>query len=66
MAIWSKKHQNHTKNIAVTFTGKSTKETAISIHSFLYHHFQYKIDGLNQELRSPDLFMGKSSKRHRL
>ncbi|MCD8413469.1 hypothetical protein [Tenacibaculum finnmarkense] len=53
MAIWSKKHQNHTKNIAVTFTGKSTKETAISIHSFLYHHFQYKIDGLNQELRSP-------------
>ncbi|MBE7646245.1 hypothetical protein F7644_09620 [Tenacibaculum finnmarkense genomovar ulcerans] len=53
MAIWSKKYQNHTKNIAVTFAGKSTKETAISIHSFLYHHFQYKIDGLNQELRSP-------------
>ncbi|MCG8883161.1 hypothetical protein G1L02_08310 [Tenacibaculum finnmarkense] len=53
MAIWSKKYQNHTKNIAVTFAGKSTKLTAISIHSFLYHHFQYKIDGLNQELRSP-------------
>lgn len=53
MAYWSKKYQHHTKKLAITFANKGLQETCNSIHSFLYHHFQYKIDGAKQNLRSP-------------
>lgn len=53
MAYWSKKYQHHTKKLAVAFAQKGLQETCNEIHSFLYHHFQYKIDGKKQNLRSP-------------
>ncbi|WP_370408835.1 hypothetical protein [Tenacibaculum dicentrarchi] len=53
MAIWSRKYKHHTKNIAVTFADKRLSETCKEIHGFLFHHFQYKIDGSKQNLRSP-------------
>lgn len=53
MAYWSKKYQHQTKKLAKAFTEKGLKETCAAFHSFLYNHFQYKIDGTNQNLRSP-------------
>ena len=53
MAYWAKKYQHHTKKLAVTFTNKGLKETCAALHDFLYWHFQYKIDGKKQNLRSP-------------
>lgn len=53
MAAWSKKYTHHTKELAVVFANKSLKDTCEDIHSFLYNHFQYKIDGFKQNLRSP-------------
>ncbi|MBE7690690.1 hypothetical protein [Tenacibaculum piscium] len=53
MAIWSRKYKHHTKKIAGTFADKRLSETCKEIHGFLFHHFQYKIDGSNQNLRSP-------------
>lgn len=54
MVFWSKEYQSHTEKL----TSKIFKNYTLSvlckeIHSFLYHHFQYKIDGYHQQLRSP-------------
>ncbi|WP_271406971.1 transglutaminase-like domain-containing protein [Tenacibaculum soleae] len=53
MASWSKKYQHHTKKLAQVFKNTQLKKTCVNIHSFLYNHFQYKIDGEKQNLRSP-------------
>jgi hypothetical protein len=45
---------NHEVNKVVTKLQKSSlSETCLSIHDFLYNHFQYKADGEAQLLRSP-------------
>lgn len=54
MALWSKKHQHHTKALADTyFAHRTLSNLCKELHSFLYHHLQYKIDDYNQLLRSP-------------
>ena len=53
MAVWSKKYQHHTKKLAEVFKNKDLQKVCFDIHEFLYNHFQYKIDGKNQNLRSP-------------
>lgn len=53
MAVWAKKYQHHTKDLAVTFANKSLKTTCSTIHNFCYWYFQYSIDGKKQNLRSP-------------
>ncbi|CAL2104615.1 hypothetical protein [Tenacibaculum sp. 190130A14a] len=54
MAKWSKEHVHHTELLANTlFKNLSLAQLCKELHSFLYHHFQYKIDGYEQKLRSP-------------
>ncbi|WP_407268076.1 hypothetical protein [Tenacibaculum maritimum] len=54
MAIWSKKYQHHTELLTSTiFKTNSLLKLCTELHGFLYHHFQYKIDGIDQKLRSP-------------
>ena len=54
MKLWANKHAHHTKKIALAeFGGKSLAETAKSIHQFLFWHLQYKMDGIDQNLKSP-------------
>lgn len=53
MAVWSKKYQHHTKKLAEVFKNKDLQKVCFDIHEFLYNHFQYKIDGKNQNLCSP-------------
>ncbi|NQY07582.1 MAG: hypothetical protein HRT68_15645 [Flavobacteriaceae bacterium] len=55
MINYINKFNDHTEKIALNeFTGKPLQETCFDIHSFLYHHIQYKIDEGNQLLRSPN------------
>ncbi|CAL2075306.1 hypothetical protein [Tenacibaculum sp. 190524A02b] len=54
MAVWAKRYQHHTKKLTEKeFASYSLAELCKEIHSFTYHHLQYKIDGYNQLLRSP-------------
>ncbi len=53
MVMWSKKYQHHTAELSKLFKSKDIVKTCADIHTFLYNHFQYKIDGFNQNLRSP-------------
>ncbi len=53
MRDWTLKYAHHTQKLAPQLKGRSLKETCINIHNFLYKHFQYKIDGSLQQLRSP-------------
>ncbi len=53
MVMWSNKYAQHTKNLSVLFASDNLQNTCEAIHTFLYHHFQYKIDGFKQNLRSP-------------
>ena len=54
MAIWTKKHQDHTKKLTQKkFTNLPLSTLCKELHRFLYHHIQYKIDGYDQLLRSP-------------
>lgn len=53
MAKWANKYRHHTKKLAVIFAKQGLEETCGNLHSFLYNHFQYKIDGFKQNLRSP-------------
>jgi len=53
MAYWSKEYRHHTSRLAETFTNKGLKSTCDAVHQFLYWHFQYKIDGIKQNLCSP-------------
>ncbi|MFL0077011.1 hypothetical protein [Tenacibaculum maritimum] len=54
MAIWSHKYKHHTKDLAnAVFKGLPLHKLCKELHSFLYNHFQYKLDGYDQKLRSP-------------
>ncbi len=54
MAMWSIKYKHHTKLLAEKkFKQHSFNNLSKELHSFLYHHFQYKLDGYEQKLRSP-------------
>ncbi len=54
MALWSKRYQDHTKALADThFAHRTLSNLCKELHSFLFHHLQYKIDDYNQLLRSP-------------
>ncbi|CAA0214957.1 hypothetical protein [Tenacibaculum maritimum] len=54
MAIWSHKYKHHTKDLAnAVFKGLPLHKLCKELHSFLYNHFQYKLDGYEQKLRSP-------------
>lgn len=53
MAYWSRRYQHHTKKLAVIFANKGLKDMCKELHGFMYSNFQYKIDGIKQNLRSP-------------
>ena len=53
MAEWSNKYAYQMKRIAPLLKGRTIQETANNIYQFLYHHFQYKLDGSLQNLFSP-------------
>lgn len=54
MAMWSNKYKHQTKILAEKkFKQFSFNNLSKELHSFLYHHFQYKLDGYEQKLRSP-------------
>lgn len=50
MAFWSQKYASQTSKIAPLLKGRNLQETVNNIYSFLYNHFQYKIDGQLQNL----------------
>jgi hypothetical protein len=47
------KYQYQTKQVAKLLQKETLKETCDKIYWFLYHHIQYKADGMEQMLRSP-------------
>ncbi len=47
------KYQFQTKRVAKLLEQSSLKATCDKIYWFLYHHIQYKADGMEQMLRSP-------------
>lgn len=54
MAQWARRYQHHTKALANDkFIHLPLTKLCKALHSFLYHHLQYKIDGYDQLLRSP-------------
>ncbi|CAM1374391.1 conserved protein of unknown function [Tenacibaculum litopenaei] len=54
MALWAKKYKHHTQTLAQeVFSNLPLQQLCKELHSFLYNHFQYKIDGYKQKLRSP-------------
>ncbi|WP_299840443.1 hypothetical protein, partial [uncultured Tenacibaculum sp.] len=54
MAIWAYKYKEHTKLLAQeVFKKYSLNNLCKELHIFLYDHFQYKLDGHKQKLRSP-------------
>ena len=54
MASWAYKYEHHTKKLAKTkFKNLPLSSLCQKLHNFLYHHFQYKIDGAKQKLKSP-------------
>ena len=54
MAVWSHRFKHQTKTLSQTiFKDYSLDILCKELHSFLFHHFQYKLDGYKQKLRSP-------------
>jgi hypothetical protein len=47
------KYNSQTKAVAKLLQKETLKETCDKIYWFLYHHIQYKADGMEQNLRSP-------------
>jgi len=56
MKEWVLKSQQQldTKLVQQLFSKPALQATATNIHYFLYNHFQYKADGADQNLRSPN------------
>ncbi len=48
------KYKNQTKKLATKFTNKNLASKTKEIQNFLYHYLQYKADGYEQKLKSPD------------
>ncbi|MBB1194845.1 hypothetical protein DNC80_14335, partial [Flavobacterium sp. SOK18b] len=53
MALWANKYANQMSKVTPMMKGRSLQETINNIYSFLYNHFQYKLDGETQQLFSP-------------
>ena len=53
MSEWAYKYAYQMKDVAPLLKGRSIQETVNKIYSFLYSHFQYKLDGETQNLYSP-------------
>lgn len=54
MSVWATKHADQVKKLALAkFSGKSLGTTIEGIHRFLFWHIQYKMDGVDQRLKSP-------------
>lgn len=53
MKEWTKKHLSQAKSVAIALKGTTVQQSIANIHSFLYNHIQYEIDGANQMLKSP-------------
>lgn len=53
MVAWTEKYASDCKDIAPLLVGDTDEDTINNIQGFLYNHIQYKIDGDNQNLKSP-------------
>lgn len=54
MSKWVEKYKHQCKELALSqFANQSLHHLPQSIHSFLYNHIQYKLDGTQQKIRSP-------------
>lgn len=53
MSEWAYKYAYQMKDVAPLLKGRSLQETVNKIYTFLYSHFQYKLDGSTQNLYSP-------------
>lgn len=53
MSEWAYKYAYQMKDVAPLLKGRSLQETVNKIYTFLYSHFQYKLDGQTQNLYSP-------------
>ena len=54
MAKWVKKYKHQTKQLALDhFAGYNLLDTVNKIYQFAHDHFQYKLDGADQQIRSP-------------
>ena len=53
MSEWAYKYASQMSKVAPLLKGRTVQETVTNIYKFLYHHFQYKLDGELQNLYSP-------------
>lgn len=54
MAKWAKKYKHQTTDLALDhFSGLSLQDTCNAIYQWAHDHFQYKLDGADQQIRSP-------------
>ncbi|MEB3346321.1 hypothetical protein U6A24_12660 [Aquimarina gracilis] len=53
MTDWVNKHHKQTVKLSPKLKRSTLKGTVDSIYTFLYHHIQYRADGVEQQLRSP-------------
>lgn len=53
MSEWALKYANQMSKIAPLLKASSLDQTCRNVYQFLYHHFQYKLDGETQHLYSP-------------
>ncbi|ATA67281.1 hypothetical protein CGC48_00790 [Capnocytophaga cynodegmi] len=54
MKEWALKYRHHTERLTKRFfSSLKLNDLCKEIHSFLFNHIQYKLDGTNQMLRSP-------------
>ncbi|MFN3753318.1 hypothetical protein [Flavobacterium sp.] len=52
MEYWAKKYASQCAKLAKLLQGKTIEQTCKNIYTFLYDHFQYKLDGEAQDLRA--------------
>ncbi|ESU28388.1 hypothetical protein FLJC2902T_17420 [Flavobacterium limnosediminis JC2902] len=53
MALWAYAYAHQMKKVAPLLLGATISETVENVYKWLYHHFQYKIDGQLQHLYAP-------------
>ncbi|GET46917.1 hypothetical protein [Capnocytophaga felis] len=54
MKEWALKYRHHTERLTKRFfSSLKLNDLCKEVHSFLFNHIQYKLDGTNQMLRSP-------------
>lgn len=53
MKKWALKYVHHTQNLAPLFKDGNLIDICYKIKNFAYSHFQYKLDGHTQQIKSP-------------